>query len=767
MAIERARIEIRGVVQGVGFRPFIYRVALAHGLVGWVINTSGSVDVEAQGPRSAVEAFLAEVKSTLPPLARIDRFDVDWVPVAPASRFEIRASQAQPGRYQLVPPDIATCDECRADLFAPDNRRFSYAFTNCTNCGPRFTIIADVPYDRPMTTMADFPLCEPCRAEYQDPMNRRFHAQPNACGSCGPHLWLAGADGGRLEVADVVVECAHRVLAGEIAAPKGLGGFHLACDATNPAAVARLRDRKKRPGKPLAVMVANVQEVERYCCLTPAEAALLASPAAPIVLLQRRSAAPSAVAPNVAPGQEFLGVMLPYTPFHHLLIAAVGRPLVMTSANCSEEPIATGNREAVERLGDIADFFVMHNRTILNRCDDSVAMVQGTTRILRRSRGYAPDPIPLGQPGAQVVAYGAHEKNTICLTQDTQGFLSHHIGDLENAETLAAFEAVEAHYGRLFRIEPVALAHDLHPDYLSTRHALAVGRARGLPTIGVQHHHAHIVACMAEHGHPGPVIGLAFDGTGLGTDQTIWGGELLHCTARDCRRLGGIEPVPMAGGTAAILRPTRMACCHLLATMGRSVDDASVRGLPGLRDGEAELVERLIARGVNAPRTSSMGRLFDAVAAILGLRGEVQFDAQAAIDLEMAAHASTARPLVPFPIEFGGEAGCQLMLGPLLEGLERARNGAEETCDIAWRFHVTLAHAALALAQRAREITGIATVAASGGVFQNRLLLRLVEDQFSGSGLHLLTHSRVPCNDGGIALGQAVIARARLTLGDA
>jgi hydrogenase maturation protein HypF len=759
-------MQIRGVVQGVGFRPFVYRLAIRHKAVGWVINTSGSVDIEAQAPKAALDAFLSDLQNTLPPLARIDHMAIEWLPPAHYEDFSIRDSVAQAGRYQLVPPDIATCADCRQELFDSADRRAGYPFINCTNCGPRFTIIEDVPYDRPMTTMKVFPLCPDCEGEYRDPLNRRFHAQPNACAVCGPNYWVADSEGRAVGREDAFAQTVKRLGEGQIGALRGLGGFHLACDAGCAEVVALLRTRKRRPGKPLAVMMRDLEMVRAHCDISAAEADLLSSPAAPIVVL-RWHLGESSICGEVAPGQLFLGVMLPYTPFHHLIMASFGGPVVMTSGNLSEEPIAIANDEALVRLGEIADFFVLHNREILNRCDDSVLLVEDGPRPLRRARGYAPDPLALGANGPQVLACGAAEKNTVCLTQVDEAFLSHHIGDLENVETFAHFEETIDHYQRLFRIVPEAVAHDLHPDYLSSRYANRWAADRDLPAIGVQHHHAHVAACLAEHRLEGPALGLAFDGTGYGPDGTIWGGELLHVEGGEFRRLGYIEQIPMPGGEAAIRRPARMALSLVRSSLGLSPADCSALDIPGLRDGEAELIYKQLERGINSPLTSSAGRLFDAISALLGVRGIAQYEAQAAIELEMAAHTSTRRPTGLFPVVIEEEGSAQLRLGPLVAGVLEAQKKGEPVADISWRFHRTMAEVSFQLARRGAAMTGCHQVAATGGVFQNRLLLAMVLARFKESKLQLLTHSRVPCNDGSIALGQAVIARARLSGGTA
>ena len=765
MEVERVRIRVKGVVQGVGFRPFVYRLAVRHGILGSVVNTSGSVDIEAQADPDRVAAFLHDLKHELPPIARIDDIRIETLPAIPTESFSIRPSEAQEGQFQLVPPDIATCSECLSEVLNVDDRRYGYPFINCTNCGPRFTIVEDVPYDRALTTMKAFPLCPVCQAEYLDPLNRRFHAQPNACPVCGPSYILTDRDGAALVSGDVIDGTVLRLRKGMIGALRGLGGFHLCCDAGNAAAVEQLRSRKHRTGKPLAVMMRDLEMARTHCCIDNAEADVLSSPAAPIVVVPWQHES-SSVCAAVAPAQLFLGVMLPYTPFHHLLMQKFAGPLVMTSGNRSEEPIAIGNDEARIRLGDIADFFVLHNRDILNRCDDSVVLVQGAPRLIRRARGYAPDPLPLSAAGPSVLACGAAEKNTICLTQERQAFLSHHIGDLENAETYDHFEETIAHYQRLFRVSPEAVAHDLHPDYLSTRFAHNWGARQGVSAIGVQHHHAHLAACMAEHGVRGPTVGIVFDGTGFGPDGTVWGGEVLVAEGGDFRRLAHLEQVPLPGGEAAIRRPARMAVAVMHSVLGMDAISCEARRIPGLRDGEASLICQQMERGINSPLTSSAGRLFDAISALLNVRGIAQYEGQAAIELEMQAHASTSRPKELFPVLLEGEGPMVLRLGPLVEGVLAAQQRGEPVPDIAWRFHATMAEASYQLAKRCCEMAGCHVVAATGGVFQNRLLLALLQRRFEASRLQFLTHARVPCNDGSISLGQALVARARLQGGE-
>jgi len=684
------------------------------------------------------------------------------IPVTLEVDFRILESQPQAGAYQPVSPDLATCPDCLGEILDPADRRHDYAFTNCTNCGPRFTIIDDIPYDRPLTTMCRFEMCPDCQAEYDAPADRRFHAQPNACPVCGPRLELTNAAGNRVDTDDVVAQAATHLRQGKIVALKGLGGFQLACDATNGAAVAELRKRKQRPGKPLAVMLAGVAEVRRHCAIDDTEMALITSAAAPIVLLGWREN--SDLVPDLAPGNRYLGVMLPYTPLHHLLLRTTGIPLVMTSGNLSEEPICRDNDEALQRLGGIADYFLLHDRDIRVRYDDSVALVTGgAPGLIRRARGYAPSPIQLSCLAPPVFATGAQEKNTFCLTRDRNAFLSQHIGDMDSAETLAHYEDTLALYKRLFRVVPEIIAHDMHPDYATTRFAADYAAEWYLPAVPVQHHHAHVMSCLAEHGYQdGPVIGVAFDGTGYGTDGAVWGGEFLVCDGADFTRAAHLEYVPMPGGEACIRRPGRMAFAYLEALTGE-IDG----GLPlaaWFSETEAGIIRRQMQRLLNAPLTSSAGRLFDAVAALCGFTGEIAYEAQAAVELEMAASSETAacRPY-PYSLEMSG--GCyNIRLGEIIAAVARDVLSGVGRAEIAARFHHTVSDIILRTVSTISAASGIKMAALSGGVFQNRLLLSMVLETLTDAGFTVLSHRRVPVNDGGLALGQVLVAA--ITLGD-
>ncbi len=763
------RLHVRGVVQGVGFRPFVYGLAQGLGLAGWVRNTSSGVEIALEGPPHALAAFRADLVAQAPPRAHIEEVTVEEASPDGCRGFEIRESHPEPGAYQLVSPDIALCDDCLRELFDPSDRRYRYPFINCTNCGPRFTIIRDIPYDRPLTTMAAFEMCPRCRAEYEDPHNRRFHAQPNACPVCGPHVELATPDGRVLARREGAIQQARAALAtGRILAVKGLGGFHLACDATSAAAVASLRKRKRRPHKPLAVMVWDLAVARALAPISPAEAELLQSPQRPIVLLPVPvSHPPAAEGPwEVAPGTGTIGVMLPYTPLHYLLLEpGPGSPavLVMTSGNLSEEPIAMGNAEALERLGGIADLFLLHNRDIHARYDDSVWFVPAAPsgppeqpQPVRRARGYAPFPVRLPFRAPQVLACGPELKNTFCFTRDEYAFLGPHIGDLENLETLEHYERSIEHYRGLFRLEPRIVAYDLHPEYLSTKYARErYGADTSVALVAVQHHHAHIAACLADNGRTGPAVGVAFDGTGYGADGHIWGGEFLLAGLEGYRRAGHLREFPLPGGAAAIRRPLRTALALVVIA---GLDPAAFPALAEMEGPEAAAVRLQVERGLNAPLTSSAGRLFDAVAALLGIRSEVTYEAQAAIELEaVAARAPGGEG--PYPLGLA-EAGGVWVLDwrPLLAALQADLAMGAPPSEVSARFHAAMARAIVETTRRIAASTGLATVALSGGCFQNRLLLTQTAQELESTGLEVLVHRQVPANDGGVAFGQAAIA---------
>jgi hydrogenase maturation protein HypF len=763
-----ARIHLTGVIQGVGFRPFVYGLAHRLHLTGWVRNTSAGVDIEADGLPEDLDAFARALRREAPPLAQIDSLVVESRPPNGLAGFEILHSAPIPGAFQPISPDVSICDDCRRELFDPGDRRYRYPFINCTNCGPRFTIIQDIPYDRPLTTMAPFPMCPNCAAEYEDPLDRRFHAQPVACPDCGPVVWLVDRDeprpGDDRLSGEAGIQAAREWLAqGLVVAVKGLGGFHLACDATSPAAVERLRQRKLRVDKPFAVMMADLVTVEAHCYVNPAEREMLTSRQRPIVILRRRP--DSAVVAQCAPGQDTLGVMLPYTPLHYLLLEpAAGFPqvLVMTSGNLAEEPIATGNEAALSRLSGLADAFLLHDRDIHTRCDDAVVRVfEGEVYPIRRSRGYAPYPVKLPWPAPPLLATGAEMKNVFCLTKEGYAFLSHHIGEMENFETLTAFEEGVEHFERLFRVSPAALAYDLHPDYLATRYALDRAASEGLPAIGVQHHHAHIAALMAEHGLTGdrPVIGVAFDGTGYGEDGAIWGGEFLVAGYEQYERAYYLAYVPMPGGDLAVRQPWRLALAWLRQA-GLPWDEAlppvAAAGAGEVPGDPLAILERQLVQGLNAPLTSSMGRLFDAVAAIAGVRQRVNYEAQAAIELEAAADPHETRA---YPLEIGAR---EVDPSPLIRAAAADVRAGAGPAVVSARFHNGLALMTVEVCRRLRASTGLSHVALSGGVWQNVTLLGKTVSALRAASFAVYLHRQAPANDGGLALGQAAVAARRL-----
>lgn len=749
-----ARIFARGIVQGVGFRPFVYSLAVQNNLTGWVRNTSSGVEIELNGSPSAIQTFIDTLQHNPPPLARIDELRVDPCPANSYTQFEIISSQPQPDDFLPVSPDVALCPDCRRELLNPADRRFHYPFINCTHCGPRFTIIRDIPYDRPKTTMAGFEMCPQCSAEYHNPLDRRFHAQPTACPVCGPQVSFV--TGGHLQAqGEAALQTARAWLqSGKILAVKGLGGYHLACDASNHQAVTALRNRKKRSDKPFALMAPDLQTVHRHCCLSDEEAALLQSRAAPIVLLQKRP--DSNIADGVAPYQNTLGVMLAYTPLHVLLLEPAPdfpEMLVMTSGNLSEEPIAYDDEDAQIRLASIADGFLLHDRPIHMRMDDSVArVISGAPYLLRRSRGYAPDSISLHESVPPILAAGAELKNTFCLTRDRYAFMSHHIGDLENLETLRSFEDGIAHFEHLFRIQPQAIACDLHPDYLATRYAQRRAADQGLPLIAVQHHHAHLAACLADNEwhETEPVIGLTFDGTGLGTDGAVWGGEVLLGGYTTFQRIAHLKYTPLPGGDLAVRRPARMALAHLWqAGLDWEPDLPPVQSLC--------YEERTALRGqlehhLNTPPTSSMGRLFDAAAALVGGRQIATYEGQAAIDFEAAA-APNEHGAYEFAIH-----NDILDPAPVWETLLADWRAGVPLPVLSARFHNSVVNLSITCCKAIRRTCGVQSVALSGGVWQNKYLLEHTLRGLEKEGFNVLIHRRVPANDGGLALGQALIA---------
>jgi hydrogenase maturation protein HypF len=752
--ILRRHIFLRGVVQGVGFRPFVYGLAHAHALTGWVHNSSEGVHLEVEGDRRAIEQFTREVAEQAPPRARIESLRSEDFEPTGYERFEIRESMEQTGKYQLLSPDIATCQACQREIFDPLDRRFRYPFTNCTNCGPRFTIIEDIPYDRPKTTMAKFRMCPQCQREYEDPWDRRFHAQPNACSVCGPKLQLCDEEGKGLTTPDPMSSAIRLLKEGRIIALKGMGGFLLACNAQESSAVARLRQRKHRPDKPLAVMLPGLAAVKQHCQVNAEEEKLLLSPESPIVLLPWKKT--SSISQAVAPRQNFLGVMLPYTPLHHLLMRESGMALVMTSGNLSEEPIAKDNEEAVFRLRGIADVFLLHDRDIHVQYDDSVtAVIKSQTILIRRARGYAPFPIRLPFSTEPILACGGELKNTFCLTRDEYAFVSQHIGDMENLETLNHFQRTVELYQSLFRIHPEVVAYDLHPEYLSTKYALSLPGKK----VGVQHHFAHLAGCLVENGEEGPAIGLSFDGLGYGTDGRLWGGEFLVGDFRSFTRRAHFEYLPMPGGKAAIHHPWRMALSYVYTLLGK---ERLMKHLPlftqGARSGEEKIriILQQIDRKMNSPLTSSCGRLFDGVSALLGLCPSISFEGQAAVELEMIADGSEEGSY-NFFTETEGEKEI-IRLAPIVDGILQDMEKEIHPARISGKFHNTLVKVGVGVCRKIRDQGGPSKVALSGGVFQNRFLSERMMASLEKNGFKVLVHRQVPCNDGGLSLGQAVIA---------
>jgi hydrogenase maturation protein HypF len=770
-SLRRASLTVRGVVQGVGFRPFVYRLASEEHLAGFIGNSTGGVTIEIEGPAERVEVFCRRLRAEAPPLSRIDAVVTTEIPPKREKDFRIIASDAAGPVSTGIPADAATCADCLRELLDPRDRRYRYPFLNCTNCGPRFTITRRIPYDRSQTSMARFKMCPACQAEYDDPTNRRFHAQPNACAVCGPHVWLVAPNGVEIPSADPVTETIDRLMAGSILAIKGIGGFHLSVDATNQAAITRLRERKHRYGKPLAIMVRDLDAARSVCELAPEEESLLMSIPRPIVLVRRRDA--SGIADAVAPGIPWLGVFLPYAPLQHLLFAdARVRALVMTSANLSEEPIAIDNDEALARLGQIADVFLMHDREILQRCDDSVmALVDGTPQVIRRARGFVPLAVPLrgnlGKDGAPpLLTVGGHLKNVFALARGGFIYQSQHLGDLENITGLDFFRESLAHLMRTFEIEPQAVVHDMHPGYLSTSWAKEWAAERNLPLIAVQHHHAHIAACMAEHALVEPVIGLSLDGTGYGTDSRIWGGEVLISRRDSFDRFAHLDYVPMPGGEAAIREPWRMALGHLHAA-GFDIESPEVLATVGARPQDARVLRQMIDRELNAPLTSSCGRLFDAVAAVVLSRGVVDYEAQAAIELEGLAVDEPGDLNAGYAFEFppgdGSEqTSAQISAAPMWRELLRDLRAGVPRPRIAARFHAGVAAAFVHAASLARVATGIQKVALSGGCMHNRRLSRLLRVGLEAEGFGVFQHVQVSPGDGGLSYGQAVVAAALL-----
>ena len=766
--LARQRLEVRGIVQGVGFRPFVHRLAAELELAGWVRNDARGVTIEAQGAARQLARFARRVRTEAPRLARVDAVTVaDCAPLAHAAGFAILESGGGVNAT-AIGPDSAVCDDCLGELFDPADRRYRYAFINCTNCGPRYTIARALPYDRARTSMAAFAQCPSCLAEYRDPAHRRFHAEPNACPKCGPGLALLAPDGHALAADDPLAATLARLLEGGIVAIKGLGGFHLACDARDAGAVARLRARKSREEKPFAVMAANLASLAPFATLAAGDEAALASPERPIVLMRKRAGADHAL-PGVAPGLAWLGAMLPYTPLQHLLFfEAAGRPadrawrncaqplvLVMTSANPGGEPLVTGNDEARARLGGIADALLVHDRDIVIRCDDSVvrasAQEGGAPQFVRRARGHTPRAIRLAAAGPSVVAVGGHFKNTVCVTRGDEAFVSQHVGELDNAATCAAHDEAIAHLTAILDVKPEAVAHDLHPDYYSSRHAAMLAARWNVPAFAVQHHHAHVAAIVAEHRLAGPALGLALDGVGLGTDGGAWGGELLLVDGERCTRLGHLAPLRLPGGDRAAREPWRMAAAAL---------DRCGRGNEIARRFAAEpaapTVATMLAQRTRAPQTTSLGRWFDAAAGLLGVKSRMAFEGQAAMLLEglAEAHGRVAADAALFAIDDANALDFTALVATLADERDAAYGAA--------LFHAAVVAGLAEWTARAARAHGVATVAGGGGCFLNAILARELATALAGRGVTLVEARAVPPNDGGLCLGQAFVAQSRM-----
>jgi len=743
--MKRVGIRVTGIVQGVGFRPFVYRLAQNFGLHGWILNDERGVLIEVQGTETALESFLEDLPVKVPAMAKIEEIVTNFIALKEDEAFIIKESISSADRATFISPDIATCSDCRNDLSNPENRRLGYAFTNCTNCGPRYSIIKDVPYDRPQTTMKPFLMCKSCQTEYDNPDDRRFHAQPNACQKCGPLYELLDQSGNEMVVTDPLKMAHSFIKQGSILAVKGIGGYHLVCDAKNSSAVRSLRTRKIREDKPFAVMCGSIETARQICFLSPEEELLLNGPIGPIVLLKKRAV--ETLANDIAGGNPYLGVMLPYAPVHFLLLDP-DDVWVMTSGNQSAEPIIYKDDEVYPKLKGIADYFLVHNREIHCRVDDSVVRVfRKRPYLLRRSRGLAPAPIHLHKDGLSVLACGGEAKNTFCLTKGREAFVSEHIGDLENQQTLQSYQKSIEHYQRLFGIDPEVVVYDLHPEYLSTKYA----KQLAIPSIGVQHHYAHIASVLAEHNVNDPVIGVAFDGTGYGDDGMLWGGEFLLADCHSYKRLAHCSYLPLPGGEKAIREPWRQAVWILQELYGVDFSSHKANRIKNIPNGW-ELLLQATTKGINAPLSSSAGRLFDTAAALLGLRLYNNYEGQAAVELEMAAQGAVGE-ILPYDITSTNE----LDFRPTFAALT---NRQATIGDLAAAFHTTMADAIVVMIRRLHKMTGISTVALSGGVFQNMTLLqqviRLLEMDFT-----ILLNRQVPPNDGGLSLGQAVVARER------
>ncbi len=762
MILKRYRIHINGIVQGVGFRPFVFRLANECGLGGFVNNSSDGVLIEVEGAAETIKTFHNKLITETPPLASVVECTLEVVNLTGEKEFTIQTSERHERAVTLISPDISICEDCLKELFNPTDRRYRYPFINCTNCGPRYTIVKSIPYDRLYTSMDVFPLCDACSREYHDPANRRFHAQPNACSICGPKVNLCNCAGKKIDTADAIIDAIKLLREGKIIAIRGIGGFHLAVDAHNEAAVQELRRRKGRAEKPFAMMAPDIESIRKYCVLSSKEAEELLRPTRSIVLL--RQLTNQDLASAVAPNNRYFGFMLPYTPLHYLILKDNFDALVMTSGNLSEEPIAIANDEALKRLSSLADYFLLHDRQILQRSDDSIVRVSaGEVRAIRRSRGYVPIPVFLSSPTKKrILACGGELKNTIALSRDKTVFLSQHIGDLDNPSAFEFFENSIAHLQKILEITPEVLVHDLHPEYLSTKWAL---QQKELPKIAVQHHHAHLVSVMAENGVEEPTIGIILDGTGYGTDGTIWGGEILVGDAKSFERFAWLEPMALPGGTAAIRQPWRMALSYLNQAFGNSLSRIEIPFMQNLQTQQVSIILQMIEKKLNAPLTSSCGRLFDAVSALLNIRQEINFEAQAAIELEMAVAGDMFNDYYEEALASDNLRGVIPVVPLICAIVEDIQNGVKKS-KIAARFHRTLAELFLRAAKSASDVHSLKRIGLSGGVFQNDYFFSYILKRLKELGFEVLTHKQVPTNDGGLALGQVVVANTAMKSGN-
>lgn len=756
--ISAKTIEINGIVQGVGFRPFIFQLANQHGLKGEVSNTSAGVTIHVEGDDNGVRSFCMDIPRHKPPRSKIIQIKENPDRFRGYHIFSIARSRASGFQTTLISPDIAVCDECLKELLDPNDRRYQYPFINCTNCGPRYTIVDHIPYDRKNTTMRHFNMCRECKTEYENPFDRRFHAQPNACPKCGPHVSLWNNSENEISSADPIQETAALLKNGAIVAIKGLGGFHLAVNADNNDAVLRLRQKKYREEKPFALMAPNLDAVHGLAHFDDKEKMLLTSIERPIVILKKKD--PISISHAVAPGNPYLGIMLPYTPLHYLLFEHGLETLVMTSGNISEEPIAVHNQEAFERLANVADYFLIHNRDINLRCDDAIVKnIANETRVLRRSRGFVPVPILLAHKGPGILACGADLKNTVCLTKDNYAFMSQHMGDMENYEAFKFFEKTIQHMEQILDIQPEIIACDLHPDYMSSGFARDQSNARVIP---IQHHHAHIAACMAENKIHGPVIGLAFDGTGYGEDGAIWGGEIMISDLHAFERAAHLQYIPMPGNAMAVRETWRMAISYLYDAFGEKLLELDLPLLTQLDSEKIHITLEMIKKGFNSPLTSSLGRLFDGIASIIGIRNHVTFEGQAAIALEMTAQKAfdANQKISSYPCEW--EESDSIIIKPckIIRGVIKDMNGGKNISLIAAKFHQTLIKLFSELCDVIKVKTKHNRVVLSGGVFQNSIMLKGLTESLQKNGFDVFSHKIVPTNDGGISLGQAVVARA-------